>query len=543
MAGFFAFLLLAIGSAVLAIALVATFRKARKAERAQAEAGAQRNAWATRAGELSLEVEALSRYRTIVDVEAEAGRIRVAAQGEAEQARQQATWTVQNAQQEAERVHQQAASTMSNAHHEAEGLKAAASKQGEQIVYEARIEAQRTAGEALKALANVETLRREAKALENVVNGYGDRYIVPSHSVLDDLAEDFGFTDAGASLKAARENSRRMVKSKLAGTCEYAEANRRETAITFVVDAFNGKVDSILSRVKADNVGKLQQEVRDAFTLVNMLGKAFRDARILDEYLKARLDELRWGAAAQELKNQEREEQRHMKEQLREEEKARREYERAIRDAEKEEDALRKAMAKIQREVEQATDAQRAHYEAQLADLAQRLQAAEEKNRRALSMAQQTKRGHIYVISNLGSFGEDVFKIGLTRRLEPTDRIRELGDASVPFEFDVHALIQSDDAPALEHALHRHFRASQMNKVNPRKEFFRVTGKAVREEIEKLGIQATWTMTAAAAQYRESLAIDKAIRENPASYEAWVNKQLVLEAAVSVQDEEIAEAS
>jgi hypothetical protein len=82
-----------------------------------------------------------------------------------------------------------------------------------------------------------------------------------------------------------------------------------------------------------------------------------------------------------------------------------------------------------------------------------------------------------------------------------------------------------------------------MNKVNPRKEFFRVTGKAVREEIEKLGIQATWTITAAAAQYRESLAIDKAIRENPASYEAWVNKQLVLEAAVSVQDEEIAEAS
>lgn len=147
-------------------------------------------------------------------------------------------------------------------------------------------------------------------------------------------------------------------------------------------------------------------------------------------------------------------------------------------------------------------------------------------------MAQQTKTGHVYVISNVGSFGEDVFKIGLTRRLEPADRIRELGDASVPFEFDVHAMILSDDAPALERALHRHFLASQVNKVNPRKEFFRVPLSFVREEIEKLGISASWTMTAQAAEYRESLAIEKAIRENPASYQAWVNKQLVIDPVV-----------
>ena len=75
---------------------------------------------------------------------------------------------------------------------------------------------------------------------------------------------------------------------------------------------------------------------------------------------------------------------------------------------------------------------------------------AQEKKERALSMAQQTKRGHVYVISNIGSFGENVYKIGMTRRLEPTDRVKELGDASVPFQFDIHAMIYSDEAPTLE---------------------------------------------------------------------------------------------
>ena len=132
-------------------------------------------------------------------------------------------------------------------------------------------------------------------------------------------------------------------------------------------------------------------------------------------------------------------------------------------------------MDKARKEAERATDEQKIEYEAKLADLAAKLAAAEAKNQRALSMAQQTRAGHVYVISNVGSFGEDVYKrIGLTRRLEPMDRIRELGDASVPFDFDVHAMVTSDDAPALERELQRRFVRQQVNKVNARKEFFRV---------------------------------------------------------------------
>ena len=209
-----------------------------------------------------------------------------------------------------------------------------------------------------------------------------------------------------------------------------------------MTDAFNGKVDTILADVRHDNLGTLEQKIRDAFLLVNQSGRAFRNARALPEYLEARLEELRWAVVAQELKLKEREQQRLIKERIREEERAQREFEKARKDAEKEEEMLRRAMEKARQDIEKSSDAERAKYEAKLLELSARLQSAEEKNQRALSMAQQTKSGHVYIISNLGSFGEHVYKIGMTRRLEPLDRVRELGDASVPFEFDVHAMIR-----------------------------------------------------------------------------------------------------
>lgn len=191
------------------------------------------------------------------------------------------------------------------------------------------------------------------------------------------------------------------------------------------------------------------------------------------------------------------------KEQIREEERAQREFQRAIRDAAREEKALRRAIEKVQGQVERASTERREKYEALVQEMAKRLRQAEERNRRALSMAQQTKIGHVYIISNVGSFGEDVYKIGLTRRLDPLDRVYELSSASVPFGFDVHALMFSENAPELETTLHRHFLASQVNKVNPRKEFFRVSIGKVREEFDKLDINTRWTITAVAKEYRK----------------------------------------
>ncbi|VXC81419.1 Chromosome segregation ATPase [Pseudomonas sp. 8Z] len=419
---------------------------------------------------------------------------------------------------------------------QAEARLSSALLEAEQIVDSAHAKAEEIAGEAYAAAGRLKELTEAAAAIKNKIEGYGDAYIIPIYHLLDNLAEEIGYTEAGQKLKDARELSKLMVKNGQAAICDYAEANRRTTAIRFVTDAFNGKVDSILSRVKSDNHGTLEKEIRDSFALVNINGASFRNARVTETYLQARLEELRWAATAQAIRDQERAEQRRLREQIREEEKARREYERAIKEAAKEEQNLRKAMDKVEAQVAAASEAQRAEFEAKLAALQEQLRQAEEKNQRALSMAQQTRTGHVYVISNIGSFGEDVFKIGMTRRLEPNDRIRELGDASVPFEFDVHAMIFSEDAPGLEKQLHRHFLRQQVNKVNPRKEFFRLGITNIKQELEVLGVQTQWTMAAQAREYRETLQIEQQILENPAVAAEWTRHQMEYE---EVEDEAV----
>jgi len=418
---------------------------------------------------------------------------------------------------------------------EAQGILSSASSQAAKIIENANKKAGEIAGSAYDAMNDAALYERTAKAMKNIIEGYGNQYIIPEQSLLDELAEDFSFAKAGQELKRAREYTKVMIRNVTAAACDYVEENRRETAINFIIDAFNGKVDSILSRTKHDNAGKLEQQIRDAFTLVNFNGKPFRDARITDEFLAARLDELKWAEIANQLAIQEREEQRYAKELAREEARAIKEQERALREAAKEEEMLRKAMEQAKEQFEHASGAQKAMYEERLRSMNERLTEALERKERARSMAEQTKKGHVYIISNIGSLGEDVFKIGLTRRDDPFDRIRELGDSSVPFEYDVHAMILSDDAPKLERLLHEHFLLRQVNKVNPRKEFFRATIQEIRDEIERLGITTgvKWTMAAQARDYRESIAIDEAIKKDAAKREAWINRQLQMEDAAA----------
>lgn len=459
-------------------------------------------------------------------------------------AHEQAHAIVQRANQEAVQIKSQAKEALDKARAKADERLAEAQKQvagahdqAQAIILKAKRAAEQIAGNAYVALQQADSLQKTLQAMEGAVKGYGDAYIVPTHSLLDDLADEFSHTDAGNNLRRAREHTRNLVLSRTAANCDYVETARRETAIRFVIDAFNGKVDSILSRVKSDNVGTLEQEIRGAFQLVNHDGAAFRNARLNNTYLEARLDELRWAATAKALQDQEREEQRRLREQIREEERARKEFDRAMKEAEKEEAAIQKAMEKVQAQVQKASAEQKAAFEAQLAELAEKLRQAEEKSQRALSMAQQTRVGHVYVISNIGSFGENVYKIGMTRRLDPLDRVRELGDASVPFEFDVHAMIYSEDAPKLEKSLHSHFMRAQVNKVNPRKEFFRVGINEIIEHVDGSGIQAHWTLAAKAASFRESQRIEQALLSNSDEAKRWTETQAEAIETDEVQEE------
>lgn len=486
------------------------------------------------------ELTELEKFRPILDAEAKARGIIDAAKKFSESSRAQAEKLLANAESEIKELVESARTTIATektvANQEIRTKKEAADKQvaaaaeeAWRIIESAKIRALEIAGNALEAKEKADTYEKAIQAMKNLINGYGDQYILPTYSLLDELAEEFGHTEAGQALKNAREQTKRLVRIGQAATCDYVEANRKETAVRFVIDAFNGKVDTILSRSKADNYGTLKQQITDAANLVNLNGTAFRNARITHEYIDSRLEELKWAVAAHELKEREREEQRRIREQIREEERAQREFEKALRDAAKEEAMLQRAMEKVRAELGNATEEQKAKYENQLAELEEKLKLAEEKNQRALSMAQQTKTGHVYVISNIGSFGEEVFKIGMTRRLEPKERIQELGDASVPFPFDIHAMIYSHDAPGLEHALHKHFLRMQMNKVNPRKEFFRVTLTDIRNELETLGITAYWTMTAEAREYRESLVIEQNLKASSQAAEDWIKHQLEID--------------
>ena len=411
---------------------------------------------------------------------------------------------------------------------------------------------------------SVAILNRKAEALRNVIEGYGTKYIIPPQTILDQLASETEYTSPGQKLKAAREVTRNMVREETAAICDYSDEKNSQLAASFALDAFNGKAEAILSDVKTDNIGTLTQRIRDAFLLINEQGVAFRNARITPAYLEARLEELRCAALVQRIKQDERDEQRRVKARMQEETKVQREVAKVQKESQRKEDERERerqliqkaqeeailnertrAEAKLREDLKRVSEEQRSEFEArsrveierqvtakaaefttQIAEQEAMIKALQEQRQKAQSMAQQTKRGTVYIISNVGSFGEGVYKIGQTRRLEPMDRIWELGDASVPFDFDVHALIQTDDAPTLEGALHRQFVIGQVNKMNWRKEFFRVDLLEIKRVVEEMKLAANWTMVAKAQQFVETKMLEESFRSDPAKRELWLAEQL-----------------
>jgi len=418
---------------------------------------------------------------------------------------------------------------------------------------------------ALEVKGKITDLERTVEALRNVVDGYGSQYVMPPQSMLDDLAREAGHTDAGRRLKSARDFSRQLVKAREATSCDEPNQEQRGLIQNFVLDAFNGKIEAILDKVKSDNIGTLMQMVLDAYLLVNRQSKSFGNARIDKKYLAARIEELRWESLVQQYKKEENEEQRRVREQIREDAKVERELERAQQEAAKQAAAAERSMAelakartdaelaakaKFERELSeqlakvsaseralvesrmtaahtQIMEAQRIAYEGRFQEQDAKLREALASGERAMSMAQQTKTGKVYIISNVGSFGENVYKIGMTRRLVPQERIDELSDASVPFEFDVHAWIHSHDAPNLERALHNHLLGTRVNKMNKRKEFFRVGVAEIRRIVEERGFSVEWTMVSKATEYRESLVLESKFAADPNERDRWIQENQI----------------
>ena len=274
-------------------------------------------------------------------------------------------------------------------------------------------------------------------------------------------------------------------------------------------------VEMLCSKANANNGHQALEKLAESIIATEALIKCFDSrASINEEFKQLLIKRLQIEIHFKKAKQLAKEEQREIREQEREENKARQEAEKMQKEAEKEELIKSAAIADLEKKMSEKSDAERATFQDQLDRLKAELEEAQQKFERAKSRAQETKQGHVYVISNIGSFGEGVLKIGMTRRMEPMDRVKELGDASVPFTFDVHALIESDDAPNLESTLHKVFDNRRVNRVNRRKEYFNVNLDDIEKELLKLDINALINKVASADEFYQSIKFEERLVEH-----------------------------
>lgn len=246
--------------------------------------------------------------------------------------------------------------------------------------------------------------------------------------------------------------------------------------------AFNGECDDLVSRVKYNNFETSLKRINASCDAISKLG-AIMQISISSSYRKAKIDELTLAFEYAQKKQQEKEAEKEARAILREEARLQKEIEEERKRLEKEQIHYQNALERLNAQLAQNPN----NEELQIRQhtLIEKLEDTEKAIKDVDYREANKRAGYVYIISNVGAFGENVFKIGMTRRLNPQDRVDELGDASVPFKFDVHAMIFSDDAPALEAALHRAFEDKKVNMVNPRREFFRVTLDEIKTVIRQ----------------------------------------------------------
>lgn len=261
-----------------------------------------------------------------------------------------------------------------------------------------------------------------------------------------------------------------------------------------ILRAYNNEADNVLRTLKPYTLESAIERLEKLRSTVAKLGASMKLA-VTDEYHGLRVQELQLTADYVAKLAEEKEREREERLRLKEEEAARRELEREQARLEKEKAHYESAARAL---LEKGDAAAAADAQAHVAEVQQALDGV-------ITRAANIRAGYVYVISNIGSFGETVVKIGLTRRVEPLERVRELGDASVPFRFDIHALIFSDDAVGLETALHQKFAARRVNLVNAHREFFYATPQEVREALLSLkGDLLSFVETPEALEWHQS---------------------------------------
>lgn len=339
----------------------------------------------------------------------------------------------------------------------------------------------------------VNKLDASIEAKKSQITTFDDAILVQDFGLYEprfDFANSTQFRD---ELKHCRAQQRDAIKEinqqvqnstwTVNGSIQKGRKMVRETT-KLLMRAYNGECDEIVRKVKATNVNKSIEQVYKTADAINRLGSTLGiSVPPSYQHLKEREVRLAYEFALQ--KEREKEALREAREQEREARKLAQEIAAARKKLEKERKQYLSAYKEIFERLEGASDDERPDLEAKANELKAKLDDVNAAVADVDYREANQKAGFVYVISNIGSFGEGVYKIGMTRRLDPMERVRELGDASVPFNFDVHAMIFCDDAPKLEAALHHEFEDRKVNIVNQRREFFKVSLSEIEEVVKR----------------------------------------------------------
>lgn len=358
----------------------------------------------------------------------------------------------------------------------------------------------------------IEKLKQQIKVLKNTVKKLDDEALYESFGLYDNKFNLENSDEYLKYLELVRKEQKKLIKENRAitpyiswlpnGEMSSISSAHNKQNIKFAIRSFNNECDNIISKVKFNNIEMAEKKIRTSFYNINQLNR-YNSIEITEEYLNVKLEELSLIHEYAEKKQEELDEQRRMNELIREERKAQKELEEERNKIKKEEQHLLNVLAQMPGQI---SSNDKLKYEERLSEIREQLEKVDYR-------VNNTRAGYVYIISNIGSFGEDVFKIGMTRRLEPMDRVRELGGASVPFHFDIHAVIFSSDAPALEATLHRAFHHRRVNKINERKEFFKVSLAEIKKIIHLSHNESVeFKMITEAKHYRETVMLEKVIK-------------------------------
>ena len=348
------------------------------------------------------------------------------------------------------------------------------------------------------------------------------------------MYEDYGlykprydFANSSAykgKLSEVRSNQKEMIKNGDAGTIfnpmtlDGSEAKGRSMQkknIKQLVRSFNGECEAAINKVTKSNIEMIEKRITRSFEQLNKLNES-NGVRLTANYLDSKLDEAHIALEYALKKEQEKELLREQRQREKEERQAQREYAQERAKYEKDETHFQQAKDLLQNKINNSkSDVEIESLKRKLADLQDKISDIQAKKVKLSDRAENPTAGYVYIISNIGSFGQNVYKIGVTRRLDPMDRINELSSASVPFKFDVHALIFTDDAYKLETELHEYFDKERVNKVNKRKEFFRLNIDEIKQILSKhKELTFDFHEIPDAPEYRDTLLIEKKMQES-----------------------------